>query len=149
LTSYADTSFAVSLYVPDIHSSRAIAAMAKMKGAVLITALVEVELCNSIELRRFRKELTAREAKSASWAFEQDIQTGVFSVQPIPASAFENARRLARKHTASLGTRSLDLLHVASALTLGAATLYSFDVSQRKLAQAAGLTLGPRTVAQS
>jgi predicted nucleic acid-binding protein len=145
LKSYADTSFVVSLYVPDVHSPAAIAAMGKTGGPVLITALIEVELCNAIELRVFRKELTGQQGKAAAQAFEEDLQNGVFSLQPLPAATFGQAKRLARQHTASLGTRTLDLLHVAAALTLGADSIFSFDASERKLAHAAGLHVRPKT----
>lgn len=146
MTSYADTSFLVSLYVPEVHSNTAIAAMKQPEGPVLVTALGEVELCHAIELRRFRKELTARQAKCATQAFEQDLQRGIFSLREIPAATFERAKRLARQHTALLGTRSLDLIHVASALTLGATSFFSFDNSRRKLAHQSRLTLVPKTI---
>jgi hypothetical protein len=38
-----------------------------------------------------------------------------------------------------LGTRTLDVLHVASALVLGATYFYKFDRNQGKLAAAEGL----------
>jgi predicted nucleic acid-binding protein len=41
--------------------------------------------------------------------------------------------------SASADTRSLDVLHVASALVLHAETFYTFDEKQRKLAKAEGL----------
>jgi hypothetical protein len=51
--------------------------------------------------------------------------------------------RLSRKHTAVLGTRSLDLIHVATAIVLGAEQMCSFDRSQWKLALAEGLAMIP------
>jgi predicted nucleic acid-binding protein len=38
-----------------------------------------------------------------------------------------------------LGTRTLDTLHVASALELGASEFWTFDQRQQKLAKAVGL----------
>lgn len=40
---------------------------------------------------------------------------------------------------ADTGTRSLDILHVATALVLGCQTFHTFDTRQGKLARAAGL----------
>jgi predicted nucleic acid-binding protein len=54
-------------------------------------------------------------------------------------AVFDTARRIARTHTAHLGTRTLDVLHVASALILGATDFYTFDKNQRKLARIEGL----------
>jgi len=42
-------------------------------------------------------------------------------------------------HTAALGTRTLDVLHVASAVTLEATHFVSYDRRQVALATAAGL----------
>jgi predicted nucleic acid-binding protein len=48
---------------------------------------------------------------------------------------------LARKHTALLGTRTLDTLHVAAALELKSERFLTFDERQAKLAKAIGLKL--------
>ena len=49
------------------------------------------------------------------------------------------ADELGEKHTAALGVRSLDLLHVAAAVTLGAKKFLTCDARQLALARAAGL----------
>ncbi len=54
-------------------------------------------------------------------------------------SALRRAGELSRQHTRALGTRSLDVLHVASALELGLRRFVSFDGRQQKLARPAGL----------
>jgi len=48
---------------------------------------------------------------------------------------------LSRQTTARLGTRTADLLHVATALELSADCLYTFDQQQRKLARTLHLKL--------
>ena len=45
--------------------------------------------------------------------------------------------------SASLGTRSLDLMHVAAAMLLEATAFLSFDHRQRKAAAAEGLGVFP------
>ena len=40
------------------------------------------------------------------------------------------------KHTATLGTRALDVLHVASAVTLGCRRFITYDARQARLARA-------------
>src|SRR5262249_7796597 len=52
----------------------------------------------------------------------------------------ERAERLARRHAAALGPRSLDTLHVAAAQALGISELVTGDRGQSSLAKAAGLT---------
>jgi len=44
-----------------------------------------------------------------------------------------------REHTATLGTRTSDTLHVAAALVLHADSFYTFGRAQARLARAAGL----------
>ena len=87
----------------------------------------------------FRREITLSEAKLSRAALASDLASGVFHSVPAPASVYEEALRLARRHSAVLGTRSLDILHVAAALQLGLKTLYTFDRRQAQLARAAGL----------
>ena len=54
-------------------------------------------------------------------------------------AAQEEAERLGAIFTRTLGTRSLDILHIANALVLGIREFLTFDVRQAALAKAAGL----------
>ena len=139
MSAYADTSFLVSLYVLDENSARA---AARMKSAALplsLNPLGEVEIANAFQLRLFRKELDRSQMKAAQKLFREDLANGIVVLRPLPPAAFDVARRLVEKHTRRLGTRSLDVLHVASALVLRTQTFYTFDEKQRKLAKAEGL----------
>jgi predicted nucleic acid-binding protein len=110
---------------------------------LLLTPLVELEVVNALHLRVFRKEMASQQAADSTRDFDNDLRAGVYQLRSLPESAFERARQLARQLTARLGTRSADLLHVAAALELGASGFFSFDRLQRKMAEAAGLTLNP------
>jgi predicted nucleic acid-binding protein len=57
--------------------------------------------------------------------------------------AFRIAAQLSERHSAVIGTRSLDVLHIAAAKTLGAVELLSFDTRQRTLAATLGLSTSP------
>jgi predicted nucleic acid-binding protein len=141
LKAYADTSFLISLYSPDSNSAAAAATMQASGGDHYITLFGELEVINALELRVFRKELSASQAQS-SWAdFEKDMRDGVLQLRPLSDQVFERACHLAQQTTARLGTRTADLVHVAAALDLGVDYLYSFDQQQRKLAQAVRLKL--------
>lgn len=138
---YVDTSFLVSLYSPDVNSAVAVRTMQASSGDRLVTTFGELEVVNAMQLRIFRKEVSAAQAHSSLDDFEKDLRTGVFQLRGLPEPLFEQARKLSRQTTAKLGTRTADLLHVAAALELGADYLYSFDQQQRKLAQAVRLKL--------
>ena len=132
---YADSSFLVSLYIPDANSESALRTMRASSGDRLVIALCELEVVNALGLRVFRKQASQVEANSALINFEKDLQDGLFQLRALPERAFERARQLSQQTTAKLGTRTADLLHVAAALELGVDCLYSFDRQQRKLAQ--------------
>jgi len=139
LTAYLETGFLVSLYTLDANSSAASLAMRPAAGPFPLTSFGELELANAIELRVFLREITAAQAKLALADLTSDLSHGVFHSVPTPPSVYEEALRLARRHTAALGTRTLDILHLAAALKLGATALYTFDRRQAQLARAAGL----------
>lgn len=139
MSAYADTSTLVSLYVLDANSVRAAAQIKSAELPVLLTLFNEVELTNAFQLRLFRKEAVAAQIRAAQNLFEQDIESGIFEIRALSSAVFDRARRLSEKHTARLGTRTLDILHVAAALVLKADTFYTFDASQAKLARAEGL----------
>jgi predicted nucleic acid-binding protein len=141
LTSCVDASFLFSLYVLDVNSA---AASAKMRRAVLpllLTDVGKIEILNAVALRLFRKELRPAEAKKVYGLFREDIEQGVVQVVPLPAAAYQRAEQIARTHTPLLGSRTLDVLHVAGALVLKADAFYTFDQKQAGLATAVGLTI--------
>jgi predicted nucleic acid-binding protein len=135
---YADTSFLVSLYFADAHSATAAQVM-QSKPTLYLSPLSELELINALELALFRRVADAPAIRASQAAFRQDIEQGVFSLQPLPATVFEVAASLARRRSGRLGTRTLDILHVASALLLRADRFLTFDARQRRLARAVRL----------
>jgi len=143
LSAYADTSFLISLYTLDVHSETAVDAISEAELPLFITPFGELELTNAIQLRIFRKELTKSQGKQALALFRHDIAAGIYFQKPLLGSAFERSAHLSRKKTSSLGTRTLDILHVASALDLRAHVFYSFDLRQRTLAKSAKLHVLP------
>jgi len=141
LTSSVDSGFLFSLSVLDVNSA---AASAKMRRAVLpllLTDVGRIEILNAVGLRLFRNELLPPEAAKAYDLFREALQHGVVQIVPPPAAAYQLAEGIARKHTPLLGTRTLDVLHVAGALALKARSFYTFDTKQAKLASTLGLRI--------
>ena len=139
MSAYADTSFLVSLYVLDANSEVAAGEMKIVKLPILLTPFGEFELLNALYLRVFRKELVAAKVKAARALFNKDLADGILQLEPLAPAAYERAKLIARKHTPRLGTRALDILHVASALTLNAHFFYTFDRNQKALARRVGM----------
>ena len=138
---YADTSFLVSIYSLDSNSSAAAAILRRMPLPIQLSALGEVEMSNAFALRIYRRELTLREIATSERMLQSDVEEGILNIVPIPAEAFGRAVRLARSRTPALGLRSLDILHVACALEIGASTFLTFDKNQRRLARLEGLVV--------
>jgi predicted nucleic acid-binding protein len=141
LSVYADTSFLVSLYVLDANSALAAAQMKRAILPIVLTPFGEFELANALYLRLFRKELAPSKVKAARALITKDIGDGVLELKPLSPAVYDRAKLIARKHTPRLGTRTLDILHVASALLLNADTFYTFDRNQARLAKREGLTV--------
>jgi predicted nucleic acid-binding protein len=123
----------------DGNSALAAARMKRAKLPLLITPFGELELVNAVALRLFRKEISASQLKAALALIRKDLEDGLLMVNALSASSFDRAKQIARRQTPRLGTRTLDVLHVASALILQARTFYTFDTRQSKLADAEGL----------
>ncbi|MEP2777158.1 MAG: type II toxin-antitoxin system VapC family toxin [Luteolibacter sp.] len=144
MSSYADTGFLVALYKEESTSVAANEAIRDAPGPVLISPLVELEFRNAMHLAVFRNELARAEAAELLVMFIEDIRSGIYLVPAVPsAELHKKAFLLSDLYSADLGTRSLDLMHVASAVILGAETFLSFDSRQRAAAKAEGLEASP------
>ena len=141
---YADTSFLVSLYVLDANSEKAASHIQRAKLPFLLTPFGELELTNAISLRLFRRELTSSKIKATQALIQKDLRDGVLQIQLLTMNHFEKAMRMARRRTPQLGTRTLDILHVASALEFKAEMFYTFDRTQARLAKTEGLLVTPK-----
>lgn len=144
MNAYADTGFVVTLYKHEATSARAAALMARQTESVRLSQLGELEFQNALQLAVFRGELAAGAAALKKRLFLEDVANGIFTITPVPASElFAKSLELADRQSAKLGTRSLDLMHVAAALLLKADAFFSFDGRQRKAAKAEGLKVKP------
>jgi len=86
----------------------------------------------------FHRHISRDEAQKVLTQFEQDRRQGVWVSVELPAMIFEQCLDLARKHVPHLGVRTLDTLHVASAVELQAEEFWTFDERQAQLAKAVG-----------
>jgi predicted nucleic acid-binding protein len=73
---------------------------------------------------------------------QSDLASGLLQVTAVDwADVHRIADVLSAKYTASGGHRLNDILHVATALHLGAAEFLTFDSNQQKLAEAEGMSV--------
>jgi predicted nucleic acid-binding protein len=142
LTIYADSSFFVSLHIVDRHSPEVWRRM-HSNPALYLTPIHRIEFAHAAYLHVFWKKATALEAQNAVSAFDEDCANGIWTLVAVPESAYMRSVELAARYTPSIGVRSLDSLHVACALELGADKFWTFDDRQKQLAEAVGLDVAP------
>jgi len=106
-----------------------------------LTPLLQAEFAHAVEQQVFQQRISIVEAGRAYDGFEDDRGSGLWLGSAMPEGAFDLVIELARRHVARLGCRTLDTLHVACALELGATKFLTFDRRQEQLAKAVGLTL--------
>ena len=138
MSTYADTSFFVSLYIPDAHSPEAERRIAS-HPLVWLTPLHVAEWTHAVEQQVFRRAASRTEADNSHERFRQHRESGLWVEVALPDLAFDVCAKLARRHGAKLGLRTLDTMHVASALELKAVHFWTFDERQKNLARAVGL----------
>ena len=144
MDAYFDSAIIVKLYVQEATSREAIRLVGAYVAPYALTQWQALEVKNAIRLKAFRAEITAAEMNQSIAAFEQDITTGRWQRPAYTAAAVESkAEELSAGHSATLGCRTLDIIHVAAALVLGINDFVTFDGRQGALAKKAGLTVKP------
>jgi predicted nucleic acid-binding protein len=137
---YVDPSALRCLYVHDDRSPRFCAWRKRLGGTLPVTRFGRAELYNSIQLAVFRGMLTADLARGALADFELDVREHRLDVVDVLwRRTLDGAVELSVEHTAALGTRSLDVLHVATAVVLEMVRFVSYDDRQLALARSCGL----------
>ena len=141
---YADTGLLISLLLPEATSAAAMAAVARLSSPLPLLPLGMLELRNALNFAIHRGRITTAERDLLAKRLEGQIRSGFFTLVNLPAAELhEKARELSDRYTPVFATRSLDLLHVAGAMLLGADTFLSFDARQCRAAVAEGLSVIP------
>ena len=150
MIAFPDASFLCALYVRQDNSRTAAAHFQRMPEALHVSGLLLYEFRQSV---RFQVWLQARDktrgypqsvAEVALDKLQSNLDTGALVVVTADwPDVHRLAETLSKRHTMTGGHRSLDVLHVATALHLGAREFLTFDTNQRKLAAAEKLRVKP------
>ena len=146
MNTYVDSALFVKFYIYEMDSPETIALLETLEPPHHLSPLHELEILNAIRLKQFRGEITKPQEKAATKAFRDDLQSGFF--EPITAdllNIFIQAEKLSASYSATFGSRSLDLWHVAAARELKCRALASYDHRQRKVAAKLGMRILPKT----
>jgi predicted nucleic acid-binding protein len=141
---YADTGILIKSYVEEVNSCLADSILRSLRAPFFYSHLHEIEIPNAIRLKVFRGEFSQAQSETALLAFRSDIDSGRLERFAYDlAGIFSSAERLSLKHSARIGARSMDLLHIAAAIEIGCSHFASFDKRQRECAALEGLTIHP------
>jgi len=143
MNAYADTGLLVSLYGQDANSAHARSLAQRHHPRFLLTGFGEAEFANACQLCVFRKQWTSSQARTVREKFLAHLRIGLFHIEDVPSEVWAFTSSLSEQHSSTLGTRLLDVLHVAIALLLKAEFFCSFDERQRQLARSVGLRVLP------
>lgn len=131
-----------ALYVTDPRSLAMGRWRTRLGGAVSVTRFGYAELINAIALGQFRGDYGEAYCGGAMQDVQRDMDEGRLRwADLLWRAALDRSASLSRQYAHKLGTRALDVLHVASALELGAKRFVTYDARQARLAEACGLNL--------
>ena len=137
---YVDPSGLARLYLHQAGSREMSAWRRRIGGTLAVTHLGRTEVINAIGRAVFWGYLAENLASEALGDFAMDFGEGrLRQAEILWRAALNRAAELAQSHTPTLGTRSLDVLHVACALELESRYFLTFDLRQQALASAVGL----------
>jgi hypothetical protein len=150
MRTYADSSFILRLVTAEAESPHAIAEYRRLDSPKLFfLPLHALEVRNAILQRAFHQRRSissgerhhvARERDAALARLEHLVaRRALVEVTVDLETALTRAATLSTAHTERLGARAIDLLHVASALTLDTELFLTTDARQAQLANAEGL----------
>ncbi len=138
---YLDTSFLVSLFLNELRSQAAEQWIIGEQPLVVLSPLNLLEFENALNLRIFFGSIDNAQASHVRNDFRQKLKSELYTVASESTEVWEQASKLSLIHSPTLGTRSLDIWHVAFAIVLETRVFGSFDERQRKLASQVGLVV--------
>lgn len=150
MRAYADSSFILRLVTGESDSPQVIAEYRRLKSPKLFfLPLHALEVRNAILQRAFHQRRSLPSGKRRHVKRERDTalarlehlvaRRALIDVTVDMDAAIELAGNLSTSHTERLGARAIDLLHVASAITLKSELFLTTDDRQAQLAKAEGL----------
>jgi predicted nucleic acid-binding protein len=138
LSIYADSSFFVALYLPD-RRFKQVQRLRSRHARVWLTPLHRAELAHSVAQQLLMKKISPDQAHEVLAYFQSDRESRLWAEVNLPERAFDRCIQLVQQLGSRVQMGTLDTLHVASALELGAERFWTFDERQAKLAKAVGL----------
>ena len=148
VTAYPDTEFPVCLLCEAIKFTGGSGARGQMKNCCMSRRCLRMGTARPFafkcrDIPQPARRLALADAQVALNRFETDLASSLLCSHHAIFRTCLAAPGSFRRHTMAGGHRSFDVLHVATALHLGAREFLTFDGNQRKLAAAEKLKVKP------
>ena len=136
---YWDTSCVLALYVPEKISHQAAEVASLEKGPIHSSSILEFEMTFAVHAKEARGEIPRGSSGIVLSKFLTDLQQGRFLLVPLGIDIKARAREMAARTIQAeppVFLRTLDGIHIATALELGSPELITAD---QRMADAASL----------
>jgi len=136
---YWDCSCVLALYVPEKISTQAAEEASLAKGPIHSSSILEFEMTFAVHAKEARGEIPCGSSARVLLKFQTDLQQGRFLLVPLGIDIKARTREIAARTIQAespVFLRTLDGIHIATALELGSPELITAD---RKMADAASL----------
>jgi predicted nucleic acid-binding protein len=136
---YWDTSAVAKLYFNESDSQAWQEYALSSATARVSSVLMEVEFAFAANMKQYRGELVPGGARKLIELLHDDIQAGHFQVFPLGADIITHALEMASSLTPHIPLRTLDGLHLATAMLLHCREIATADERLQRAAQHLGL----------
>ncbi len=141
---FADASFLVSAFINDENGPAAWRWWSVSDATLTVSRLVLFEAENAIRCGPFDGRCSHERSHDALTQLADALRQGLIVRRELSSNRlYPAAQRLSMRHTGPETYGAMDIIHVAAAQELRATRFVSFDLAQRRLAAAEGLTVCP------
>jgi predicted nucleic acid-binding protein len=144
MSCYWDTSCVLKLYCREADSPRCLEHAARAKSPLVSSVLLSAELIFAFQQKEWRGELAPGTGASLYERYLSDLSLGRFLLLPVGNDLRDEARSIAEAcfgKAPVIPLRTLDGLHLASALLSGSRGILTTDERMKQAAQRIGLAL--------
>ena len=140
MNAYVDSSVLIKLYVLELDSQAAVDSVSRYP-AVPATPLHELEIRNAFRVLHGHDIISAAQRASSEHLFERDLLAGrLRRTVPDWSEAFRISLSISSEYASETLARSLDILHVAIAMSIGTNIFVTADRRQLEIARRMSLS---------
>lgn len=143
---YWDTSCVLPLYIPEPNSAALAELAGSEDGPIASSQILGFEFLFAVQAHLARRQIPKEFAAKVQRKFMTDVDSGRFLMIPLGEDLLPSAVEMAVKlagQAQGLEVRTLDGIHLTTALQLGSEEIVTSDKRMRKAAEALGLRVLP------